>query len=691
MVSALADVIACLARAAGADDDATARLGEVTLTPSQTRTVALVRAALERYGGALLADRPGSGKTFVALAVAASARHPGRTLVLAPASLRTMWHEAARRAGVPIAFQSFESLSRHSRPPPASFLVVDEAHHAGRPATRRYRRIATLAHHAPVLLLTATPVRNRASERTELLALFLGSEAACADGETLTRCVIRDGTHTPATPRIVRHPPLTVPATRGIAARLRALPPPLALADGAAAAGLVRMGLARAWSSSVAALRDALQRRLLRGAAILATLDSGRIPARADLRAWTLGEDSVQLALALAPAATNARALDASRRTIERHLEAVEALHRCARTAEPDDTARRAAALDAVLARHTNCVVVAFSCLESTARALFRRMRRQPGVVLLTSNGAESGAGPLPRHQVIDALGMAAARHGPPNEPRLLPIRLVIATDLLSEGVNLQRASVVVHLDQPWTPSAREQREGRAARMGSVHDAVDVYRFGEPRVVSGLTTIEARHRSKARSARAASHPAEAAARVRAAIARWRAACPEPAEERHAVAAARGSRDAFVAALVVDGIRRIAVGRMRAGAWVVTDEPAAVLSAVANTHPAGAEPSGVAPPGAGEVQRAGAAILRWARYRAARSNAGLTRLADAAERRLLRDAQRSLADALPAERAAAAAHADRIRTRLAAGRITGLAPARATCEIEALLFVRASRP
>ncbi|MEA3247500.1 MAG: helicase-related protein [Gemmatimonadota bacterium] len=680
---ALADVIACLARAAGADDGAAERLGEIALTPAQARAAALARTALERYGGALLANRPGSGKTFVALAVA---RDRGRPLVLAPAALRAMWHDAARRAGVPIAFHSFESLSRHSRPPPAAFLIVDEAHRAGRPSTRRYRCVAALAHHARVLLLTATPVRNRESERTDLLALFLGADAACADGETIARCVIRDGSGAFATPRVVRHPAVRIPAVRGIAAALRALPPPLALANGAAATGLVRMGLARAWSSSVAALHDALQRRLLRGAAILATLEAGRMPARADLRAWTLGDDAVQMAFALGPAATDAGALGESRLVIERHLEAVEVLHRRARAARADDTARRAAALNAILAGHPDRVVVAFTCFESTARALFRAMARQPAVVLLTSNGAESGAGPLPRHDVIGALGPAAAHLAAPAERRRMPIRLVIATDLLSEGVNLQRASVVVHLDQPWTPVAREQREGRAARMGSAHDAVDVYRVGEPPAVQKLTALESRHRDKARSAAAANHPAEAVARVRALIARWRAACPEPAVERHAVAAVLGTRDAFVAALVVDGIRRLAVGRRRSGAWVVTDDPVAVHASMAEARPAAA-----APPGAREVRHAGTALLRWARRRAARHAAGLTRMSVGAERRLLHDAQRSLAAAPPAERAAAAVQAERVRSLLAAGRVVRAAPAHATCEIEALLFVRDSRP
>lgn len=45
--------------------------------------------------------------------------------------------------------------------------------------------------------------------------------------------------------------------------------------------------------------------------------------------------------------------------------------------------------------------------------------------------------------------------------------RLLIATDCLSEGINLQQAfDAVVHYDLPWNPNRLEQREGRVDRYG---------------------------------------------------------------------------------------------------------------------------------------------------------------------------------------------------------------------------------
>lgn len=55
------------------------------------------------------------------------------------------------------------------------------------------------------------------------------------------------------------------------------------------------------------------------------------------------------------------------------------------------------------------------------------------------------------------------------------PRRVLVATDCLSEGINLQQHfSAVVHYDLPWNPTRLEQREGRVDRYGQVADEVRV-------------------------------------------------------------------------------------------------------------------------------------------------------------------------------------------------------------------------
>lgn len=52
---------------------------------------------------------------------------------------------------------------------------------------------------------------------------------------------------------------------------------------------------------------------------------------------------------------------------------------------------------------------------------------------------------------------------------------VALCSDALAEGINLQGAPVVVHLDMPTVIRLAEQRIGRVDRMDSLHEAIDVY------------------------------------------------------------------------------------------------------------------------------------------------------------------------------------------------------------------------
>jgi hypothetical protein len=67
--------------------------------------------------------------------------------------------------------------------------------------------------------------------------------------------------------------------------------------------------------------------------------------------------------------------------------------------------------------------------------------------------------------------------------------RVLVATDCLSEGVNLQeKFTAVVHYDLPWNPNRLEQREGRVDRYGQPPDRrVKAIRFfGRDNPVDGV-------------------------------------------------------------------------------------------------------------------------------------------------------------------------------------------------------------
>lgn len=61
--------------------------------------------------------------------------------------------------------------------------------------------------------------------------------------------------------------------------------------------------------------------------------------------------------------------------------------------------------------------------------------------------------------------------------PEISPVRILLATDAASEGIDLQNHCYrIVHMEIPWNPNRLEQRNGRLDRHGQTHD-VEVFHF----------------------------------------------------------------------------------------------------------------------------------------------------------------------------------------------------------------------
>lgn len=477
-------------------------VGDVELWPHQRDAVTRLRAAIAEFGGALLADDVGTGKTFVALAVASGYAMP---LVVAPAGLAESWRSAAARVGRTLHFVSFESMSRGRRPPAGhDIVVVDEAHHARNPVTKRYGALARMAAGIPVLLLSATPIHNHRDDLVALLALFLGAAAAVLDDAALARCVVRRG-------RAVLDGASRVPTVRGPIAlasdatddatpgAILALPPPLPAADAGTADALVAITLLRQWASSQGALLAAIRRRLAAAHALASTLDGGRYPTRAELSAWTLGDDAQQVVMTelLAPAGIAPPAPEL-RAAVAAHIEGLRALRRIA-SADPDIDGRRARRLRDLWNAHPGERSIAFTQFAETVSAYWRELRDRGRTCALTAAGGRVAGGPIPR---AAALGSFAPGGGQRIDAASR-IDALLVTDLASEGLDLQEASVLVHLDLPWTPARLEQRVGRIVRPGSAHAIVHVYAMDPPAHAAALLDIHRRLEAKLAAARAA--------------------------------------------------------------------------------------------------------------------------------------------------------------------------------------------
>ena len=577
-------------------------VGGFTLRPAQHRTLREVRAAIAEFGGALLADPPGTGKTVLALAAARdTARDATRVLVLAPSHLRTQWLAAAERAQVPILFMSHEALSRGVARTAAEFVIVDEAHHLRTATTRRYAHAAAACVGAKVLLLSATPVVNRAGDRDALLALFMGSRTARLTSAELGRCVVRRREPGAGRPLLRRIGPVVAHIEiEGLGAALQRLPPPIPVAGGAPAAALIAMTLAMAWQSSLAALDAALRRRVQRGGAFADLLRAGRMPSQAALRYWVLDDDATQLALPLlvAPAADLPDPLTplAMLAALEHHLAAVRALRGVIGPHRERDATQRANAIRALLASHPGRRMVVFARHAETVRALYSALRSDPGVVAIIGSRVWAASGRWSRDEVLRTIGPRARAHEA-DDPRA--IRLVLTTDALAEGVEMQGVGLVLHADLPWTPARLEQRVGRVVRVGSGAREVLEAWFAAPREARALVRLGARLARKARIRRRSVREGDARGEIVGVLEQWLCADAGHGRRRphRSAAALAANLDGFITVTLDRGEARLLCGVHDGERWRVSSAPVRVLSVLRAIRPG-------APGGSGSLSAQG---------------------------------------------------------------------------------------
>lgn len=154
--------------------------------------------AIERHGGALLALPVGSGKTWIALALARRLNGATSTTILAPAPLLSHWHRTAESLDVPVEIVSHARPGRRTLSPGTGFVIIDESHHFRNPATRRYAAVAPWLVGRRALLLSATPVVNRLDDLAAQLRLAVRDDALAPSGIGSLSLLLSSGLGHPA-------------------------------------------------------------------------------------------------------------------------------------------------------------------------------------------------------------------------------------------------------------------------------------------------------------------------------------------------------------------------------------------------------------------------------------------------------------------------------------------------------------
>jgi len=448
------------------------------LAPHQSEAAARALDLLRARRGAILADDVGLGKSYVAAEVM---RWFEDVDLVVPAALVGQWRETLAQFGVRAALLTHDALLRDTfvAEPRERLVVVDEAHAFRNPRTQRYAALARRTAGARVLLVTATPVCNGIADLEALVRLIARDDLladhgvpsidvafATRDRELIAAVVAalvirRDRSVLPESlqfgdleRRVVRHPVLDA----GGIDRLQ-----FPLVDDCA---ILRRFLWRRLESSEAAFIESLRRQQRFYERALAAIAAGRTLRKADYRRAFGQDEELQEVLfwdLFAPKG------EADPQAVREELQRIDSLIRQAR-ASPC-TKRRI--LQELL---TGEPALIFTGSVATARDLHAALK---GSGLITSRERS-------REAVLEAF-----RNG--------KLDTVVSTDMAAEGLNLQRAAVVIHYDLPWNPVKLDQRNGRAHRIGQQRETVRaVYFLPESRQTGIVQVIARKNRDRRR-------------------------------------------------------------------------------------------------------------------------------------------------------------------------------------------------
>lgn len=477
------------------------------LLPHQADAMRRVCASIGVFHGALLADAVGLGKTYVALAIAARYRS---TTVVVPASLVSQWLRVGCRVGVTIKTITHEALSRGSRIPDADLLVVDEAHRFRNPNTRRHEQLSRGVKKSRLLLLTATPVVNRASDLVHLLRLFLSDSALSLFGLSSMDDAIAKRDYAliarTASAAVVARSAESIGSLSGALPHVKdgtviragsindmVLNPLLGVVDALQFpnAGesqdypLLRLHLLHRLASSAVAFRDTVRRHLIYTERSLSAIERGESLPRSTARRIFSTEDELQFALGdLFQSSSNRTTHPAALRADqERFCQILNLL------AQTNRSSPKAEALALIIKKRNGRKTIVFATAVATALDLARGLGWKE-LAVVGAGRSWIASGQIP---VDEALALFAPNaRGRPEPHRSMSVSTLIATDFASEGLDLQDADAVVHYDLPWTPLKLEQRVGRIARLGSVFHTSQVHWFAPPEPLDRRLRLQTR-------------------------------------------------------------------------------------------------------------------------------------------------------------------------------------------------------
>lgn len=494
---------------------------------------------LKKYNGVFIADVPGLGKTYIGSALLSHLETEGKpAIVIVPPRLKDYWEEVLSDLGVAKAkvFSSgkLEEILESEKYLKRKIVLIDESHHFKNPETNRYRDLAKICEGKEVILLSATPQNLSIWDLYWQIKLFTPYEAnhffgiypielkeyfkACENGQANIEDLIGEVFIRRTRSDIKEYYPdekIVFPERKGpyridysidkvyeggLYERLRILISRLNYARynlGKYAKEekfdadelqrltvawqnlqrLVKMNLYRRLESSIQALKDTLSNHLRIHRRFYEILtkekkifigDINKIEEEAEKLANEEIEDSSELKLEGETFYQSDKFYEKRlKEELEGDIEIFQEMYDSVKDIRPENDDKLQRLIGILNKEVAGKKLIIFSSFESTVKYIFENLKNTFSRVDYIAGG----------EKFLTKIKKFAPKA---NKAKISPseeIQLLVSTEVLAEGLNLQDGQVVINYDLHWNPVRIIQRIGRIDRIGSLHDEIFLYNF----------------------------------------------------------------------------------------------------------------------------------------------------------------------------------------------------------------------
>jgi superfamily II DNA or RNA helicase len=535
---------------------------KVNLAQFQDDAIARIWTRLKKYGGCVVADSVGLGKTWIAKKILEKIGYYERKniLIICPAQLREMWRREMKKIDVKENILSQEDLASENflekakktlggRFDNVELIVVDESHNFRNPLSNRWENFFTLVNdnivkkgnRSHILFLTATPINNTPWDLYwQIMLLVLMDRSAfikenipdlfkffkqAKDNPSLLNDLLNEISIRRTRDYIIENYPdayilielpngevkeqkiifpervleninyqldkaykgmykeisdtitekLTMAYYKILEYRKQGLKTEeerLALGRMIAIGGIFRTILLKRLESSVDSFRKSVSNHIKFLEKLKTYLKSGKLLTKQTFFKYLMSADEEleeeELKDELEKFEIKNYNADELFEDIDKDIKLLGKILEKVNTIEPEDDAKLKVLKERLLDLSKDGQIVLFTYYADTLNYIYNEIIKDKRfsklkIEAISSSGATS-KNSQQREKIIENFFKKE-------------IDILMSTDVLSEGQNLQTAKYVINYDLHWNPTRMIQRAGRIDRIGSPYKKIFVYNF----------------------------------------------------------------------------------------------------------------------------------------------------------------------------------------------------------------------